>query len=155
MRSLVGTGTAEDYEHGLRKNREISSDGPILDVRNVQILALLLRKIRTTGNLPRTSNTGLHQQTRGIQGAIAGNLVRQRRTRPNQRHIALQHVKELRELIQRSLTNKMANLRNTWIILHFEDKTIALAILFRKLLLQLFCIGNHGTELVHGERLTM
>lgn len=54
MRSLVGTGTAEDYEHGLRKNREISSDGPILDVRNVQILALLLRKIRTTGNLPRT-----------------------------------------------------------------------------------------------------
>lgn len=92
MRSLVGTGTAEDYEHGLRKNREISSDGPILDVRNVQILALFLRKIRTTGNLSRTSNTGLHQQTRGIQGAIAGNLVRQRRTRPNQRHIALQHV---------------------------------------------------------------
>ena len=82
-------------------------------------------------------------------------MLQHMRTRAYHGHIAQQDVHELRELIQRSLTNKMANLRNTWIILHFEDKTIALAILFRKLLLQLFCIGNHGTELVHGERLTM
>ena len=41
MRNLVGTDTAEDYEHSLCKNHEISSDGPILDVRNVQILTIL------------------------------------------------------------------------------------------------------------------
>ena len=135
--------------HSLQQNHDVPRDRPVLNIRHIRILRLFLSQIAASGNLPRSSNTRLNQQSRGIQHVISRDFFRQRRARPNQAHIALEHVKELRELIQRCFTNKVTDLSHAWIVLELEDKTILNAAFLSQFRLDLVGISPHATELVH------
>ena len=68
------------------------------------------------------------------------------RARPHQAHLTHKNIPELRQLIEAGLAQKTANGSNPRIILDLEDRTAHL-VLAHQLLLALFRVDVHGTEL--------
>lgn len=65
-------------------------------------------------------------------------------------HITLDDIEKLRKLIDAGLSDEAADTGYPRVILHLEHRTVLL-ILVLKSLKYLFCIDDHGTELVHLE----
>ena len=73
-------------------------------------------------HLPQTCDSRLRfEQSPPMPGRISLDLIRNRRTRPNQRHIAAQHVDELRQFIQARSPQKVSHRSNPRIVGEFEN----------------------------------
>lgn len=137
---------------GLEQNRDVAGDGPVLDVGDIGELGLLLREVAAPGDLPRAGDAGLDEQAGGVERAVSSDFLWQRRTGTDKAHVAKEHIEELGEFIQRGLADEVSDLRNTWIVLEFEDEAVLDTAFFGELGFDRIGVRAHGTELVHGER---
>ena len=140
---------SDDGTDSAEKQHDVSQHGPVLHIADVQRLGFFLTQVGSARHLPRTGNTRLHQHTSGIRLVVLCHFLGQRRARAHHAHVALEHVQELRELVDGELTDKLAHLGDSRIVLHLEDKTTILTGFFRQFRLHLVRIHHHRTELDH------
>ena len=136
---------------GLEQNRDVAGDGPVLDVGDIGELGLLLREVAAPGDLPRTGDAGLDEQTGGVERRVLVHLVLALRAGTDHRHVALEDIEELGDLVNRGLADKMPDLGDARVFLELERGAELHAGLGCHGGIHLVGVDTHGTELVHGE----
>ena len=103
----------------------------LMSVQSEQVLAY--RRSRRTissnvvrlrpGHLPEAGDPGLGvEHAPAVPGLVLLDLVRQRRARPDQRHVASEHVPELRQLVEARLAQEAAERRHARIVGELEQR---------------------------------
>jgi hypothetical protein len=105
----------------------------------------------TPADLPDAGDAWRDFQASPIRQRVERNFAWNRWPWADQRHFASQHVKKLRQLIQRISSEKLANGRNAWIILDLERDSIFVVISREQFLEAGFRIHTHRAEFVHIE----
>ena len=133
--SLGGTrfsrrrGCASDGADGLPEDGEVGGERPVLDVVEVEPDAVLPGQVGASADLPQSGHARLDQQPAGHVLVVPGDLGRQRRPRPDQAHVALEHVDQLRQLVQRPLAQERADPGDPRVAAHLEQQAVALVVL--------------------------
>src|SRR5664279_1593353 len=83
---------------------------------------------------------------------VLGHLPRQCGPRPDEAHLALQDVEQLRQLVEREPTDEPSDAGDSGIALDLEQDAAQLALQLGE---SLFRIHGHGTELVEVEGLPL
>src|SRR5215203_6433710 len=139
-------GAKDERGERLEADREVDRDVAMPQVpevvRETIGCALGVRRV-IAAQLRPTGDPGLDQQAPGLEGN--GSLehaheLRPLRARSDQGHLALQHVPELRELVEVRPAQEAADVRDAWVVLLCIDGPAGR---LRVLL--------HGAELVHRE----
>lgn len=97
----------------------------MLDILEVEADFLRKGKIRAAGNLRETSNPGPHGEDAPLMRLIELHLFGEVRPRANERQMASKDIEELWELIERPAAENATHPRDTWVIAHFEEWSIA------------------------------
>ena len=147
---LVGAGPTEDRRRRLPENLQVESEGPILDITQIQPDRFIPRQVRPPADLPQAGHARLDHKPPPHVIAVHGRLRRQRRPRSDQRHVPEQHVEQLGKFIQRPAAQPGACLRHPRVPAHLEECPGPL-VAGRKLCLPLFCVHHHGPELPQRE----
>ena len=89
-------------------------------------MPLLPRQVGAPADLPQPGDAGLDQQPPGDVAVVAFDLLRQRRARTHQAHLAGQHVDQLRQLVQGPLAQPPTDPGHPWIVTDLEQQTVVL-----------------------------
>src|SRR5437660_6927888 len=98
-RALVGA--AEKRERRAREDLQVDQWRAVLDVPEVQLDALLPGQRGPAVDLRPAGDPRLHVETAALSRGVALDLVGERRARPDQAHVAANHVPQLRQLVDR------------------------------------------------------
>src|SRR5689334_8516490 len=96
----------------------------MVDILKVQFHPASEVERATTLECPQASQTGFHSEPTPLPRLIFFHLLRERWPRPDERHIALQDVKELRQLVEAEFAHHPADRRTTRVVFHLEDGSI-------------------------------
>src|SRR5690606_4377335 len=96
----VGAGSSENRSHGLPQDHEIERQRPVLHVADVDADGVLPGEVRTPADLPQTAESRLDEEAPLHVEAVALHLADQRWARPDQGHLAPQHVEQLRQFVE-------------------------------------------------------
>src|SRR5437763_13428837 len=99
----------------LDQNSKISSQRPVAHVFELYVSAKRVTHVAASVRLPRPSHPRLERQKHGGPVSIHVDLFLHDRSRTHEGHLALQHVDELRQLIEARLTQEPPNPRKSWI----------------------------------------
>src|SRR5690606_34333414 len=110
-------------------------------VQNVwqSFLSILLTIFIAKSELGQSVDARYHPMTLVIKRDFFRQLLHKHRplgTRPNESHIAFQHIENLRQLINPDFSNKRSNASHAGVVLLSPDR-----------LASLFCINAHAAEL--------
>ena len=139
---------SDDGTDSAEKQHDVSQHGPVLHIADVQRLGFFLTQVGSARHLPRTGNTRLHQHTSGIRLVVLCHFLGQRRARAHHAHVALEHVQELRELVDGVLADELPDLGDARIVLHLEHGACDLVLLL-ELGEALVGVLVHGAKLPH------
>src|SRR5580704_11463596 len=98
-------------------------------------------------NLPEASDAGAHLAPLLAQLGIGIEHVQHERARTDQAHLAHDHVKQLRQLVNAGLAQEAANASNARIILRLEQNALRLQLLQLGNVDQVLLLQVHGAEL--------
>ena len=96
------------------------------DISEVQQHARFERRISARGHLPKTGYAGFHFEALLMPRPVEFNIFQWVRARPNQTHVPLQDVPQLRQLVQAVFAQKFAEPRDPRIICNLEERAPAL-----------------------------
>src|SRR5438445_4439758 len=89
-----------DSRDGAKQNGKIASERPIPDIPGFERDYLFeIGDFVPPRHLPRPRQSRLHVKPRVMMRFVQGNFGRQRWSRPHERHVTLQNVHELRQLV--------------------------------------------------------
>src|SRR5690606_30235713 len=111
----VGAAAGEHGAHGAPQDDEIAGARPVLDVVEVAAHAVRPRQVRSAADPPHPGEPRLDAQAALRPLLIAVDLAQQRGPRADQRHIAPQHIPQLRQLIQAETAQERAERRHPWV----------------------------------------
>ena len=89
-----------------------------------------------------------------MPGLVFRHFGRNRRARTYDRHVALDDIEKLRELVEAELAEHVAERIDTRVVLHLEGLA-ARFVLGHEFFLAFFGVYVHAAELVHGEQLAV
>src|SRR5260370_15863066 len=89
----------ENARNSQQQNFPIEAKRPGIDILHVHFHPLFEIHIVAAGQRPEAGEPGPHAQPSSLPTLILFHLVRDRRTRAHQRHVAFEHVPQLRPLI--------------------------------------------------------
>src|SRR5438067_422508 len=107
----------EDMPQGQREYAQVEPDRPVLDV--IQVVLYSLTEVAVASqvvDLRPAGDAGLHEMFLHVPGkAIAklGDKIRSLGPRAHQRHVAVEHVEELRQFVQTEAAQQRAERRRT------------------------------------------
>ena len=104
----------------------------------------------TADDLPDAGEAGQHGQTLALPGRALERFVDRQRTRSDERHVAAQHVPQLRQLVHAGFPQPTADPGRAWIAAHLECRPVLLAVL-AELRLHAIGIEPHRAELINAE----
>src|SRR6266536_1857922 len=84
-----------------QQNLQIQRRRPVVDVLQVELHPVIEIDLVPAADLPETSQARLHGEAAAVPAAVRLHLFRDRRARPDQAHVALEHIPELRQLVER------------------------------------------------------
>ena len=124
-----GGSTPFPRQHGPRRldqYLEIESQGPVVDVLEIQIHPFLETHIVSTGgNLPEAGKPGLHGKAPSLPVVIFSHLGRNRGPGSNDTHFTFKNVDQLRQLVHAGLPEEGSNIwDDTGIFFNFKDRSI-------------------------------
>ena len=97
------------------------------DVPQIEAHHLVEGRPAAPGDLPETGDARLGvEHAAPVPGPVMLDLVRQRRARPNQRHLTAEHVPELRQLVEAGLSQHATERRHPRIVGQLEHRLPAL-----------------------------
>src|ERR1039458_97135 len=76
----------------LKQNPQVHPQAPTVDVFNIQVYPSLERRIPSRRDLPKSRHPRQHIQTWQVFNRIGGKVVQRMRPRPDQAHLAFQHI---------------------------------------------------------------
>ena len=121
------------------------------DVEQVEVDPLVEGDgVAVTPRLPVAGDARAHGEPQLVPERVLADLARERRARPHDRHVAREHVPELRELVERGLANELAHARDAGVVLDLEDRTVLLVVA-HELFEAVLRVHVHGAELHHLE----
>src|SRR5665811_548140 len=92
-------GPGQDRRQGSGDDLEVQPEGPSVDVVEVLLHPVVELWAVARADLPEPGDAGLHGQPAAVPFVVVDDLVRQRRTRTHETHLAAQHIQELRKLV--------------------------------------------------------
>ena len=95
-----GSLSAEDGPRGLGEDREVERQRAALGVLDVEADHFLVGALVAAADLPEPVRPGLTEKRSRYQARVLGDLVGDRRARPDQGHVAEHDVEELRQLVE-------------------------------------------------------
>src|SRR5262245_60178305 len=98
MRSL----SRDDGADGPKQNLEVEPEATIADVGDIEPQAIVEVDVGAATHLPESGEARLHLEPRRVPQTI-GFRSERRRTRPDQRHVSLEHVQQLRQFVETEL----------------------------------------------------
>src|ERR1700719_3076623 len=91
----------------LNKNLDVQPNRPAAGIFKVQANHIIEARPATSLDLPQAGNTGLDFEHATTMPQVVGpELISDRRSRTNQRHLSAQYVQELRQFVQAGPANK-------------------------------------------------
>src|SRR6185437_1709467 len=145
---LTSTFAEEDHAHRVHQDHEIEENRAVLHV--IEVVGQLLLGVfdrRAIGiiDLRPAGDARLYRMTLAMEGDRLGELVDEERTlwpRPDEAHIAAQHVEELRQLVDTEFTDDVADAGDAGIAIRGPADPVALGIV------------AHGAKFQNVEALT-
>src|SRR5579859_4295569 len=114
--------TGKNSPGSLPNDFDIKPGRPGSRVAKIQAHHLVECSLAAAIDLPESGDSWFDlEHTATVPGLIRLQLIGNRRARPNQRHVTLQHVDELGELVQTGLADEPADTCDTRILLDFVD----------------------------------
>src|SRR5690606_5751929 len=150
---LVRTTPHQHRGEGMEENHEVQLPALPLDVLDIQLRALLEVGIAAPVDLPQAGQAGAYLQSLGLPQLVC---VRRERggARANQAHVPLQHIEELRKLVQARLAQELPDAGDARVVHDLEVRPGEM-VEVRVLFLQLLSVLEHRPELVHREAFTV
>ena len=147
---LARTLAGDDLDHREDDDLEVGDRSALGDVLQVAADHAVEAGGVALRDLPPAGDSRLHGKALQVVLGVLRNLVRQRRARANDGHLAKEHVDELRELVDGVLADELADLRDAWVVLHLEHGAGDL-VLPPELRQALVGVPVHAAELPHAE----
>lgn len=97
---------------------------PVIHLHSFRIVNVI-----SSAGLPDTGNAGTHHGILFEMHAVSGDFSRYNRARPHEAHFSFQHIPELGQLIEASLSKEGAALGDAGIVLQLE---FSIPFLFRR-----------------------
>lgn len=105
------------------------------------------------GGLPQAGNArgDAQQLILLLVGEVLLQLVARDGARADYGQVALEHVEELRHLVDGALADELAHLGDARVVVDFTLHLPLVQLLGAQVLLHVVCIGNHAAELKHAD----
>jgi len=130
---------------------DVVHEPPAIDIGQIEIHHVLkVIDAVSPRHLPQPGDSGLHGDAPALPGLVQLHLVRRRRARADQAHVAAEHIDELRKLVQGGLAQNPPHPRDARVVLHLEHAALHLVVAHQLPLARLG-VDEHGPELVQGE----
>ena len=137
--------------HRLKQDLNIAPQGPVIDILDVQLDDFFkILDVAAAADLPQAGDAGFHGQAALVVALVLLIFVQRRRAGANQAHIAAQHVKELRQLVDAGLADELAHLGDAGVVLHFKHQAVHF-VLGHQALFAFLGIHIHAAQLVDVE----
>src|SRR5215208_573545 len=147
----VGTGAAEDSRDRLEQDPEVAAEREVLHVVELYRQALGERERPAPKDLHRAGDPGLDRKPEAVLRAVATDQIDLLRPWADNAHVALQHVHELRQLIEAEPSEYAPDARDAWIPLELEHR-LGQLVKTDELLEHLVGAIAHRSEFVDPER---
>jgi len=131
----------ENFQSGFEQNLDVEPQGAIVYVPDIQLELFLPIKKVPAAHDDRAGHARLHLMPAHLLRGIKGKVFHEQRPRSYNTHIALEHIPELRDLIQGQASKESTQPRQTLLI----GEQVALFIPKIK----------HGAKLIHHKRLSV
>src|SRR5580658_994770 len=106
-----------DRARGFKQNAQVHPNRPGTRVLQIEPHHFVKSSPASTLDLPKSSNAWFHRhKTPKVPIFVAFDLIRNWRTGPHQRHLALEHINKLRELVETGAAKKFADRRDSGVV---------------------------------------
>ncbi len=124
LRRAAGEKNGRD---GLEQDLEVEPQRPLVDVAQIEGDPVVeVVDPGAAGDLPEPGDAGFHGQPPALPALVALDLVGDRRPRPDQRHLSLEHVDELRQLVEGPAAQPAADGGDPGVVLRLEGGPVDL-----------------------------
>ena len=106
---LIGSVPREHVGNGAQQDSAIECERPVVDVLHVQLHPGFEIERVAAADGPQAGEAGTHAQPAALPPLVLFHFVRNGRARAHQRHVALQHVPQLRPFVDRELAQAAAD----------------------------------------------
>src|SRR2546425_4030883 len=108
--ALVRTVTGKHRLRSPEKDLDIQPERPRARIFEIESHHVVEREPASPVDLPEAGDSGLHlHQAPPVPNVVGFELIGDRGTRPDQRHLPLQYIEDLRELVQTGLSQEPPN----------------------------------------------
>src|SRR4051794_5388627 len=145
----VGAGAPDHGAEGGDQDRQVHRKRPVLDIEEVLADGLLPRQVRAPVDLPTAGDPRLDQQPAVYVRLILRDLVRERWARTNERHVSTDDIDQLRELVERPLSQEPTDRGDPRVVADLEHRAVAL-VEMRQLCLARLGVAEHRAKLEDG-----
>ena len=123
---LVGAGAADHGRDGLREDRDVQPDRPVLEVVEVEPDQVVEAEARAARDLPEAGHAGEHEVALAVPGLELLVVAQRQRPRADEAHLAAEHVPELRDLVQREAPEDRADRGHARVLADLEQRAVRL-----------------------------
>src|SRR5262249_31401422 len=103
---------------------QVEPEGPVVEVPEVQVDSLRPADRLAPVHLRPAGDARLDRQAAAVVVGVAGDLLDEIRARPDEAHLAAQHVPELRQLIEAGAAEESAGARDAWVVLDDAERVV-------------------------------
>src|SRR6266498_796181 len=114
---LGGAASAQHRRNRPQQYLEIQPRRPVVDVLQVELHPAVEVDLVAAAHLPEAREAGLHRQPAAVPAVVRGHLLGDGGAGADQAHVALQHVQELRQLVERELPEDTADRGDARVVL--------------------------------------
>src|SRR5437867_10968036 len=146
--------THREHDHDRAKqNAEIHEERPLTDVMRLERHDLLeIGHLVAPRHLPRPRDSGLHIEAGVMMFFVERHFRRQRRPRPDERHLTPQHIDELRKLVETRPPQPGAQPGDARVTQNLEEAAIGINAALEQLVPMALSIRHHRPELEDLEK---
>src|ERR1700694_4412463 len=131
----------QDEVDSLQQYGQVLPERPVRDVRALNGQLLLEAQTIMSLRLPRPGDSLWDRKSEGRPARQGGDLTGEDRTRPNQAHLAAEHIDQLRQLVKKALPEEATDSRKAGTLPYFEE--------WRTRLVEDEYLVQHGVRAVH------
>ena len=102
---------------------------PVLEVREVEPDEVVEREAGAAGDLPEAGHARKHRVAAAVPVLEQLVVAKRQRPRPDEAHLALQHVHDLRDLVEREAPQEAADAGDTRVVADLEERALGLVLL--------------------------
>src|SRR5512146_1716810 len=143
---------AENDAHGLDHDPEIEPKRPIVDVLSLETNDFFeIRDEITPADLPRPRQPRHDAEADEMPRLVAPNFDRNRRAWSHERHLAGEHIEELRQLVEAESTKQPPDPRDSRIVSQLEQPAVGIRVEVSNRRALAFGLVRHAAKLPHHE----